>query len=48
MSPDQPPRSTEGERAAAVERLKEAFAEGHGVRAADNQAQSTLTKTITL
>jgi hypothetical protein len=29
MSPDQPPRITEGERDTAVERLKEAFAEGH-------------------
>jgi hypothetical protein len=29
MSPDKPPRITEGERDAAVERLKEAFAAGH-------------------
>jgi hypothetical protein len=29
MSPDKPPQITEGERDAAVERLKEAFAEGH-------------------
>jgi hypothetical protein len=28
-SPDKPPRITEGERDAAVERLKEAIAEGH-------------------
>jgi Domain of unknown function (DUF1707) len=29
MSPDKPPRITEGERDTAVDRLKEAFAEGH-------------------
>ena len=29
MSPDRPPRISEGERDTAVERLKEAFAEGH-------------------
>src|ERR1700722_4896893 len=29
MSPDRPPRISEGERDTAAERLKEAFAEGH-------------------
>jgi hypothetical protein len=29
ISPDKPPRITEGERDTAVERLKEAFAEGY-------------------
>jgi len=29
MSPDRPPRISGGERDAAVERLKEAFAQGH-------------------